>query len=108
MIPSSRFKSAIFVFSLLGVGLLGVVVGRYVYLTKQRAPLSVGLSSTGISPTKSESAFPSTPATPVQPLAGGSGVFDRIAAEVSGVYEQAAPSVVRVRASDGPEITDCP
>jgi len=30
-------------------------------------------------------------------------VFDRIAAEVSGVYEQAAPTVVRLKATDGPE-----
>jgi serine protease Do len=104
MIPSSRFKPAIFVLSFLGVGLLGLVVGRYVYLTKQRAPSwDVASSPRGDSGTKAGNAFPSTPATPVQPLASGSGVFDRIASEVSGVYEQAAPSVVRIHASDGPE-----
>ena len=37
------------------------------------------------------------------PTAGSEGVFDKIASEVSGVYEKAAPSVVRIRASDGPE-----
>ena len=37
------------------------------------------------------------------PATGSTGVFDKIASEVSGVYEKAAPSVVRIRASDGPE-----
>ncbi len=35
--------------------------------------------------------------------APSSGVFDKIASEVSGVYQKAAPAVVRIRASDGPE-----
>ena len=102
MIPSSRFKPALFVFSPLGVGLLGLFVGRYLYLNKHRAPAwGVALQREAGAPVAN--AFPQTPASPVQPLAAGSGVFDRIAAEVSGVYEQAAPSVVRVHASDGPE-----
>ena len=104
MIPSSRFKPVIIVVSLLGVGLLGMVVGRYIYLTKQRAPAwGVASGSSVDSAARLPNAFPSTPAVPAQPLAAGPGVFDRIAAEVSGVYEQAAPSVVRVHASDGPE-----
>jgi serine protease Do len=36
-------------------------------------------------------------------MSQGSGVFDQIAAEVSGVYEQAVPTVVRLRATDGAE-----
>jgi len=81
-----------------------MVVGRYIYLTKQRAPAwGVASGSSVDSAARLPNAFPSTPAVPAQPLAAGSGVFDRIAAEVSGVYEQAAPSVVRVHASDGPE-----
>ncbi|NDC80073.1 MAG: serine protease [Verrucomicrobia bacterium] len=102
MIPSSRSKPFFLVLSLLGVGLLGLVLGRYLYLTKQKTPSWAVVSHRDIR-TPAGNAFPQAPSAPVQPMAAGSGVFDRIAAEVSGVYEQAAPAVVRVHASDGPE-----
>ena len=99
MIPGSRSK---FVFlSLLAVVLVlaGIVGGRAYYLSTHR-PLAVLAPATErVLPTASLA-----PSSPTQPLPTvGTGVFDRIAAEVSGVYEQAAPTVVRLKATDGPE-----
>lgn len=102
MIPSLRFKPFLLVLSLLGVGLLGLIVGRYFYLTKQRGPVW-STAAQGDARAGTPHAFPAVPAAPMQSSTAGAGVFDRIAAEVSNVYEQAAPSVVRVHASDGPE-----
>jgi serine protease Do len=47
--------------------------------------------------------MPRTPEGSAAPANAGTGVFDKIAAEVSGVYQRAAPAVVRIRATDGPE-----
>lgn len=104
MIPVWRSKSALLALLVVGLGLAGVAFG-WKFLSKQGIPsaqtallrkVEQSPASVSVSPSK-------TPSAPRPPLAPGSGVFDQIAAEVSGVYEQALPTVVRVRASDGPE-----
>ncbi len=102
MIPVSRFKIALLVLLVIGLGLAGLVGGRACYLANHRTTPAVASA-----PSKTESpataTAPLTLATPSQPRPTGTGVFDQIAAEVSGVYEKAVPTVVRVRATDGPE-----
>jgi len=99
MIPGSRSKFVIFSLLAVVLALAGIVGGRAYYLSTHQ-PLAVLAPATDrVLPTASLA-----PSTHTQPLpATGTGVFDRIAAEVSGVYEQAAPTVVRLKATDGPE-----
>ena len=99
MIPGSRSKFVILSLLAVVLALAGVVGGRAYYLSTHR-PLAVLAPATDkVLPTASLA-----PSTHTQSLpAAGTGVFDRIAAEVSGVYEQAAPTVVRLKATDGPE-----
>jgi len=99
MIPGSRSKFVISSLFAVVLALAGIVGGRAYYLSTHR-PLAVLAPATErVLPTASLA-----PSSPTQPLpTAGTGVFDRIAAEVSGVYEQAAPTVVRLKATDGPE-----
>ena len=99
MIPVSRFKYVFLSLLVVLLALAGLIGGRAYYLarhpevvTKLPALERATANST-----------PLTPSVPNAPMPAGGGVFDQIAAEVSGVYEQAAPTVVRLRAVDGAE-----
>ena len=102
MIPGSRSK---FLFSSLLV--LGLCVAGWLAfrgLPKKESSLKPAAETVVVEEvrvTELQTARQETPAS--TPAQGSSGVFDKIASEVSGVYEKAAPSVVRIRASDGPE-----
>ena len=100
MIPGSRSK---FLFSL--VLLLGLAVAGWLAFrggAKKESSLepvaeTVEVEEVRVTEVQTPRAAESSPAVP------SAGVFDKIASEVSGVYEKAAPSVVRIRASDGAE-----
>ena len=99
MIPVSRFKYVFLSLLVVFLAFAGLIGGRAYYLarhpevvTKLPALERATANST-----------PLTPSVPNAPMPAGGGVFDQIAAEVSGVYEQAAPTVVRLRAVDGAE-----
>lgn len=99
MIPVSRFKYVFLSLLVVLLAFAGLIGGRAYYLarhpevvTKLPALERATANST-----------PLTPSVPNAPMPAGGGVFDQIAAEVSGVYEQAAPTVVRLRAVDGAE-----
>ena len=99
MIPVSRFKYVFLSLLVVLLAFAGLIGGRAYYLarhpevvTKLPALERATANST-----------PLTPSVPNAPMPTGGGVFDQIAAEVSGVYEQAAPTVVRLRAVDGAE-----
>jgi len=99
MIPVSRFKYVFLSLLVVLLAFAGLIGGRAYYLarhpevvTKLPALERATANST-----------PLTPSAPNAPMPAGGGVFDQIAAEVSGVYEQAAPTVVRLRAVDGAE-----
>ena len=102
MILGSRSKIAIFALLFIGLALVGLVGGRAYYLSKQ-GPAGVAAVITSQAEANVAAATALTPTAPSEPRPVGTGVFDQIAAEVSGVYEKAAPTVVRVRATDGPE-----
>ena len=101
MIPVSRFKYVFLSLLAILLALAGVIGGRAYYLEKHPKSVAVAPSLERITPVSASTSLP--PSAPNPPLAAGSGVFDQIAAEVSGVYEQAAPTVVRLRATDGSE-----
>ncbi len=99
MIPVSRFKYVFLSLLVVLLAFAGLIGGRAYYLarhpevvTKLPALERATANST-----------PLTPSVPNAPMPAGGGVFDQIAAEVSGVYEQAVPTVVRLRAVDGAE-----
>ena len=99
MIPVSRFKYVFLSLLVVILAFAGLIGGRAYYLarhpevvTKLPALERATANST-----------PLTPSVPNAPMPAGGGVFDQIAAEVSGVYEQAVPTVVRLRAVDGAE-----
>ena len=98
MIPGSRSK-----FLLSSILVLGLITAGWVWLRgglAKQSSLQPAESTVveKVQVTEIQSARNAAPSTP-----GGSGVFDKIASEVSGVYEKAAPSVVRIRASEGAE-----
>jgi len=99
MIPVSRFKYLFLSLLVILLGVAGLIGGRLYYLAHHPSQ-TLALASTERSIPASAAL---TPSTPNPPMPSGSGVFDQIAAEVSGVYEQAAPTVVRLRATDGAE-----
>jgi len=99
MIPVSRFKYLFLSLLVILLGVAGLIGGRFYYLAHHPSQ-TLALASTERSIPASAAL---TPSTPNPPMPSGSGVFDQIAAEVSGVYEQAAPTVVRLRATDGAE-----
>lgn len=99
MIPVSRFKYVFLSLLVLLVGLTGLIGGRAYYLAQKVN--AAGVTSLQDLATPVSAALAPTVAKP--PLAQGGGVFDQIAAEVNGVYEQAVPTVVRLRATDGAE-----
>ena len=101
MIPVSRFKYVFLSLLAILLALAGVIGGRAYYLEKHPKSVAVAPSLERITPVSASTSLP--PSAPNPPMAAGSGVFDQIAAEVSGVYEQAAPTVVRLRATDGSE-----
>ena len=101
MIPVSRFKYVFLSLLVILLALVGVIGGRAYYLEKHRKSVSVAPSLERTTPASASTSLPYS--SPNPPMAAGSGVFDQIAAEVSGVYEQAAPTVVRLRATDGSE-----
>jgi serine protease Do len=99
MIPVSRFKYLFLSLLFILLGVVGLIGGRAYYLAHHPSQ-TLALTSPERSIPTSAALTPSTPNTP---MPAGSGVFDQIAAEVSGVYEQAAPTVVRLRSTDGAE-----
>jgi len=101
MIPVSRFKYVFLSLLAILLALAGVIGGRAHYLEKHPKSVAVAPSLERTTPVSASTSLP--PSAPNPPMAAGSGVFDQIAAEVSGVYEQAAPTVVRLRATDGSE-----
>ena len=101
MIPVSRFKYVFLSLLAILLALAGVIGGRAYYLEKHPKSVAVAPSLERRTPVSASTSLP--PSAPNPPMAAGSGVFDQIAAEVSGVYEQAAPTVVRLRATDGSE-----
>ena len=101
MIPVSRFKYVFLSLLAILLALAGVIGGRAYYLEKHPKLVFVAPSLERATPVSASTSLP--PSAPNPPMAAGSGVFDQIAAEVSGVYEQAAPTVVRLRATDGSE-----
>jgi len=102
MIPGSRSKllfSSLLILGLLTAGWLafrGTPKKESALQPLAETVVVEKVAVTEIHPSKEASSNPA-------PAPVSSGVFDKIAAEVSGVYEKAAPSVVRIRASDGPE-----
>ena len=101
MIPVSRFKYVFLSLLVILVALAGVIGGRAYYLAQHPKLVGVVPSMERTVPVSASTSL--APSAPKPPMAAGSGVFDQIAAEVSGVYEQAAPTVVRLRATDGSE-----
>jgi len=101
MIPVSRFKYVFLSLLVILLALAGVIGGRAYYLAQHPKLVVVVPSMERTVPVSASTSL--VPSAPKPPMAAGSGVFDQIAAEVSGVYEQAAPTVVRLRATDGSE-----
>jgi len=102
MTPGSRSKVLLSSFLILGVLTAGWLAFRG--LTKKENP-SPGIAESVVveEVEVTEVQMPRAPEAPASPASASSGVFDKIASEVSGVYEKAAPAVVRIRATDGPE-----
>jgi serine protease Do len=102
MTPGSRSK--FFLSSLL---ILGVLVAGWVGfrgLTQKETPAPAVVETVVVEEVEvTEVPMPRAPEAPASPANASAGVFDKIASEVSGVYEKAAPAVVRIRATDGPE-----
>jgi len=101
MIPVSRFKYVFLSLLVILLALAGLIGGRAYYLAQHPELVGVVPSMELTLPVSASTSL--APSAPNPPMAAGSGVFDQIAAEVSGVYEQAAPTVVRLRATDGSE-----
>ena len=101
MIPVSRFKYVFLSLVVIFLALAGVIGGRAYYLAQHPKLVELAPSVERPAPVSASTSLPHSAPNP--PMAVGSGVFDQIAAEVSGVYEQAAPTVVRLRATDGSE-----
>ena len=101
MIPGSRSK--LLVFSLLAVGLLLAAWIGFRAFPKKESSLQPVAEAVVVEEVEVVSAPEPQEKAPAAPASAGTGVFDKIASEVSGVYEKAAPAVVRIRASDGPE-----
>ncbi len=84
MILGSRSKIAIFALLFIGLALVGLVGGRAYYLSKQ-GPAGVAAVITSQAEANLAAATALTPTAPSEPRPVGTGVFDQIAAEVSGV-----------------------
>jgi len=102
MTPGSRFKnphpSLLILVALVAGGLVWLV------LTKRETPPPIVAESVEVEEVEvTEVQMPRAAEAPAVVGNDSAGVFDRIAAEVSGVYEKAAPAVVRIRATDGGE-----
>lgn len=100
MIPGSRSK--LLFSSLLILGLLAAGWLAFRGMPKKESALQPVAETVVVEKVTVTEAYPSKEANST-PAPASSGVFDKIASEVSGVYEKSAPSVVRIRASDGPE-----
>ncbi|MFZ9873752.1 MAG: S1C family serine protease [Candidatus Methylacidiphilales bacterium] len=101
MIPGSRSKLLFSSLLILGLLVAGWVAFRGVPKKESSLPPvaeTVVVEEVEVTEVRTARDEPSSAAT-----APASGVFDKIASEVSGVYQKAAPAVVRIRASDGPE-----
>ncbi len=101
MIPGSRSKLLFSSLLILGLLVAGWVAFRGV--PKKESSLqpvaeTVVVEEVEVTEVRTARDEPSSAAA-----APASGVFDKIASEVSGVYQKAAPAVVRIRASDGAE-----
>ncbi len=102
MTPGSRSKLLLSSLLILGVLAAGWVAVRG--LAKKESPAPVVAESVVVEEVEvTEVQMPRAPEAPASPATASAGVFDKIASEVSGVYEKAAPAVVRIRATDGPE-----
>ena len=99
MIPVSRFKYVFLSLLVVFLAFAGLIGGRAYYLARHPEVVT----KLPAFERATASSTPLTPSVPNAPMPAGGGVFDQIAAEVSGVYEQAAPTVVRLRAVDGAE-----
>ena len=93
MIPVSRFKYLFLSLLVILLGVVGLIGGRAYFLAKHPGEIRALTSAERTIPASAALA----PSAPNPPMPAGSGVFDQIAAEVSGCYEQAAPTVVRLR-----------
>ena len=101
MIPGSRSKLLFSSLLILGLLVAGWVAFRGVPKKESSLPPvaeTVVVEEVEVTEVRTARDEPSSAAA-----APASGVFDKIASEVSGVYQKAAPAVVRIRASDGPE-----
>ena len=102
MTPGSRSKLLLSSFLILGVLAAGWMAFRG--FAKKESPGPVVAESVVVEEVEvTEVQMPRAPESPASPVNASAGVFDKIASEVSGVYEKAAPAVVRIRATDGPE-----
>lgn len=103
MIPGSRSK--LLFLSLLTAGLLVAGWLGFRGVTKTAAPAPEVAETVVVEEVEvTEVQMPRPPEAPASaPAASSGGFFDKIASEVSGVFEKAAPAVVRIRATDGPE-----
>ncbi len=101
MIPGSRSKFLFSSLLILGLLVAGWVAFRGVPKKESSLPPvaeAVVVEEVEVTEVRTARDEPSSAAA-----APASGVFDKIASEVSGVYQKAAPAVVRIRASDGAE-----
>ena len=101
MIPGSRSKLLFSSLLILGLLVAGWVAFRGVPKKESSLPPvaeAVVVEEVEVTEVRTARDEPSSAAAAPAP-----GVFDKIASEVSGVYQKAAPAVVRIRASDGPE-----
>jgi len=102
MTPGSRSK--LLFFSLLSLGVLAAGWLAFLGLAKKETSAPVLVESVVVEEVEvAEVQVPRPPEASPAPVNESAGVFDKIASEVSGVYQKASPSVVRIRATDGGE-----
>ena len=102
MTPGSRSK--LLLLSLLILGVLAAGWLAFLGLAKKEVPAPVVVESVVVEEVEvAEIQVPRPPEASPAPANASAGVFDKIASEVSGVYQKASPSVVRIRAADGGE-----
>ena len=100
MIPGSRSKLLFSSLLIFGALAAGVMIWRGLPTKEAAIPIvTESVEVEEIEVTRNQAVR--VPENPAGSGSATSGVFDKIAAEVSHVYEQAAPAVVRVRATDG-------
>lgn len=102
MIPGSRSKLLLSTLLILGVLTAGWLAFRG--FSNKEAPAPTMAESVVVEEVEvTEVQMPRPPEAPAASASASTGVFDKIASEVSGVYQKAAPTVVRIRATDGGE-----